>query len=80
MKRLSIVFFLLALLIAGVTLAAVLVRANAIIEAQRSAPAPAMVTSLASLAAQVGQARLLESRPKVRFSENQSQSTALSSA
>jgi hypothetical protein len=37
-KRLSILFFLLALLIAGVTIAAVVVRANNLLVA--SAPAP----------------------------------------
>ena len=39
MKRLSILFFLIALLIAGVTIAAVVVRANSLL-AQRSTPAP----------------------------------------
>ena len=48
MKRLSILFFLLALLLAGVTIAAVVVRANGLI-ASRSAPAaPSPCMSLSS--------------------------------
>jgi hypothetical protein len=45
-KRLSILFFLLALLIAGVTIAAVVVRANSVIASRSAAPAP--ITSLSS--------------------------------
>jgi hypothetical protein len=48
-KRLSILFFLLALLLAGVTIAAVFVRANNALTS-RSAPASASpVTGLSSL-------------------------------